>query len=138
MWVLPGGGIEFGEVAEEAAKREVFEESGLNIQQLKLVALFTTLNKLAQDTALFTGTACDGIISETDESDDVCFFRLDEFPENTFYVHKDWIKEVLAGNELIRRPLKEVTYFAAIKYFLSQPSLFLRYLRSWLGYPKNS
>lgn len=138
MWVLPGGGIDPGEQAETAAAREVLEESGLHVGQLTLVAHFTTLNKLAQDTVIFTAVAKDGAFSDSNESNDVAFYRLGEFPENTFYIHKEWIKEISRETEIIRRPLYEVTYCAAIKYFLSHPFLFLRYLRSWLGFPKNA
>lgn len=31
QWVVPGGGIEWGEKAEDTAKREVLEETGLTI-----------------------------------------------------------------------------------------------------------
>ena len=36
-WVFPGGKIEKGETPEEAAKREVFEETNLIIEDLEVV-----------------------------------------------------------------------------------------------------
>lgn len=38
-YVIPGGHIELGEKMEEALKREIFEETGLNIYDIKLVSL---------------------------------------------------------------------------------------------------
>lgn len=37
-WSLPGGLVELGETLEEAVKREVLEESGLNVEVRDLVA----------------------------------------------------------------------------------------------------
>lgn len=34
-WAIPGGFIEFGESAEQAAQREAKEETGLHIEQIK-------------------------------------------------------------------------------------------------------
>lgn len=38
-YVIPGGHIELGEKMEEALKREILEETGLNIYDIKLIGL---------------------------------------------------------------------------------------------------
>ncbi|WP_053111010.1 NUDIX domain-containing protein [Bacillus sp. 445_BSPC] len=40
MWKLPGGFIELGESAEEACRREILEETGINIGNLQLIEAF--------------------------------------------------------------------------------------------------
>lgn len=38
-WSIPGGHLEFGESFEECAKREVFEETGMLISNVRLLAV---------------------------------------------------------------------------------------------------
>jgi 8-oxo-dGTP pyrophosphatase MutT (NUDIX family) len=40
-WSMHGGGVEIGESVEEAAKRELFEETGLIADNLELLGLFS-------------------------------------------------------------------------------------------------
>lgn len=43
-WKLPGGYIELGESAEEAGVREIYEETGLTIDNLELIGVFSGRN----------------------------------------------------------------------------------------------
>ena len=42
LWCLPGGGIDSGESAAEACEREVLEETGLVVQVIKLVGVYSS------------------------------------------------------------------------------------------------
>lgn len=48
-WSIPGGHLEFGETWEEAAAREVMEETGMRVKNIRLVSinndLFTEENR---------------------------------------------------------------------------------------------
>ena len=40
-WGLPGGAMELGESLEETAKREIFEETGLNVEVEHLIGVYS-------------------------------------------------------------------------------------------------
>lgn len=44
-WSVPGGAIELGETAEEAVKREVKEELGIGLRDLKLLDIYDSISR---------------------------------------------------------------------------------------------
>ena len=56
-WTLPGGGLQPGETAEEAVRREVFEETGLVVGDARYVLEMPYLSGM---TSVFSVTVADG------------------------------------------------------------------------------
>ena len=94
VWALPGGLLELEESAEEAARREVFEETGVEIGQLQLVDVFSGkqyFRKLANGDEFYPVTIVyiskdiknNFIKIDGKESIDAQFFPFQELPNQT-------------------------------------------------------
>lgn len=94
VWGLPGGLMELEESAEDAGRREVFEETGVEIGELQLINVFSGkqyYRKLANGDEFYPVTIAyiskdiksstikiDGV-----ESIDAGFFPIQELPDKT-------------------------------------------------------
>ncbi|URZ88481.1 NUDIX hydrolase [Floricoccus penangensis] len=107
-WGLPGGLMEIGESLEETAIREVYEETGLEVTDLKLVNTFSgpqyqfTLENKDQ---IYVVTSLYKVISykesmnlESDETLDLKYFPYNSLPENMEDEYIDYIKYYLAND----------------------------------------
>lgn len=105
IWGVPGGFVELGESTEEAGRREVFEETGIEIGTLQLISVFSGKEffvKLPNGDEFYPITIAylckdiKGGLLKADgiESFSVQFFDFDKLPENI----SPFIKKLIEQN----------------------------------------
>jgi ADP-ribose pyrophosphatase YjhB (NUDIX family) len=87
-WTMPGGKLEFGESFEDAAKREVNEETGIHLNEVNVICVnndknehahFITIGLFSED---FNG---DPKVMEPDEVVEWQWFGLDDLPSPLYF-----------------------------------------------------
>ena len=92
LWGLPGGAVELGETVEQAAVREVFEETGIEVEKLKLLGVYSGQNtyykypngdEVYWITVAFTSNEFNDKIRPDNYGSKECkFFSIEKLPEN--------------------------------------------------------
>ncbi len=83
LWSFPGGYVDRGEVVERAAAREALEETGLTVEIVGLIGLFSERGHPVV-LAAYHGQVIDGQPAPGQEVSEVEFFRPDELPPLAF------------------------------------------------------
>lgn len=98
-WCLPGGFIELGETPEQAALRELREETGLSGRIEMLLGVDTNPSDLYH-TVLMVGYLVNhfsGTPQAGDDASDVAYFPADRLPDIAFQSHKKFIQKYYSG-----------------------------------------
>ncbi len=87
MWSRPGGAIEYGEMAEDAVKREIMEEIGIDIEVVRKLDFQETIAPDGKKHWIAVGYLAKHISGEPknmepDKHDEIGWFPLDNLPDN--------------------------------------------------------
>ncbi len=100
LWALPGGFLEMGETLEAAARRELYEETGCEVDQLVQIGAFSEVNRDPRGRVIsmaflaeLDGTASSRVTAG-DDAANACWIPLAQLPDLAFD-HKQIVNRVL-------------------------------------------
>jgi len=101
-WTMPGGKINFGETFEEAAAREVLEETSIKINQNKLKFISLANDKVPDAHFVTIGFLCEDFEGEAKamEPDEITqwrWFGLNDLPEKMYFPSAKILRNYLDG-----------------------------------------
>ncbi len=100
-WALPGGFVEYGEKVEDAVKREVFEETGLETKIKKIIGVYSDPNRDPRGhtvTIVYLLDIIGGDLKSNDDASDAKFFNFKALP-NLSFDHNIIIKDTIRSIE---------------------------------------
>lgn len=99
-WALPGGFVEYGEKVEDAARREVLEETGLEVELKGLVGVYSDPRRDPRGHVIsiaFWAVPKGGVLAPSSDASEVEVFE--KLPELIAFDHKKIILDAIKSAE---------------------------------------
>ncbi len=96
LYAIPGGFVEYGENVEDAAVREMKEETGLDVKLLGIIGVYSKPDRDPRGHVVsiaYLAEAVGGSLKPSTETKEVKAFKIDEVPENLAFDHKDILED---------------------------------------------
>ena len=99
VWCIPGGMVAHGESVAQAAIREVCEETGLEVELLRLVGIYSRIGSSVDvHEVLFTARPTGGALNpQAGEVLELRYFAPDALPDYTFWWHRHQVSDACHG-----------------------------------------
>ena len=106
LWGFPGGTVELGETPQMAAKREVKEETGLDVEVGGLIGIYTDFNVVCSNGDQFQSilmafelTAVGGeLLCDNHETLELRYFPLNHMPKLFCKQHEEILNDIKRKN----------------------------------------
>ena len=105
-WAIPGGFIDYGELAEVAARREAEEETGLSVQLIEQFHVYSDPSRDPRQhtmSVVFLATA-KGEPKAGDDAKEIGIFELWRIPDNLCFDHDRILRDYVQYRHYGMRP----------------------------------
>lgn len=96
-WAIPGGFVDYGEMVEHAARRELLEETGIEVSGVEMLGVYSdpARDPRGHTVSVVYYTETDMEPTAGDDAKNAVFHRIDELPEDIVFDHKQIIRDYL-------------------------------------------